>query len=486
MENVQRIKKKSAKGLFWNLASGGGAQMLEVVIGIFLARLLFPEEFGLIAMVMVFIAIGNTLREVGLSRALIQKNEATESDFNTVFWINVLISAVLAGALYFAAPLISRFYQTKEVISVAQVLSLAFFLNGLFIVPKALLHRRLDFKKEAGVILSATLLSSTTALYLAWSGAGVKALIAKELLLSGVYVLGYFVASSWFPTGGISKASFESLFEFSRNVTLSNIVRAVTAKLDNLIVGRAFGTDGLGFFNRAKKYSQIPNKTLIRQIGKTLYPVLSRLSDQPKAFKNLYFDYAHFGLLVISPIVLWVLLYAPEGIVLVLTDKWAPTAPLLQILILTCLFQGVSYAGSILMALDQTHLHLRSNSVARTLSVLLLIAAATQNSVLLIAWASLFSVILEVSLMNHYALRAMKSNVLELLKRFQPTLLTITGLGFCLWGLRLAYPPSEALALIIHTFALFLLWIGAMYFLQRPLWNRLQNMIIQSRKKSES
>lgn len=332
----------------------------QFIIGIILARLLLPEEYGLVAMALVFITVFYVFVDSGFGSAIVQRKKITNSDLSTVFYLNMGISILVFALLYLSAPLIADFFNEIQLVKIVRVLSIIIILYALTIVQNSIIRRNVDFKLKARIEIVSQLASGTIAIYLAYSGYGVWALIWKTLLNQLFINIQLWLKNSWFPSFEFSKDSFRDMFSFSSRLLISGIIDSIYNQLHRLVVGKFFPVAELGYYTRAEQFKNLPSHAISNSLMSFLLPVLSKIQDEPermrKAVQRILKIVMFFNINLM--IIMGVL---SEPIIQVLLgDKWLNTVPYLQLLVLVgVLYPMHAINVQILTALGRSDLFLR-------------------------------------------------------------------------------------------------------------------------------
>lgn len=395
------LRAKASKGVVWVAIERFGQQFLQAVIFIILARLLTPEDFGLIAMLMIFFAIAQSFIDSGMGQALIREKEISDHDRATVFWFNLLLSLLFYAILFLSAPWIAAFYDRPELIDLTRFMGLAVIFFGVAIVQRSEMTQQLEFKKQAYAQIPAIFIAGIVSVLMAYFGFGVWALATQYLLMALISSL-----TLWFLQPArilieFNKDSFKRLFGFGFKLLLSGLLYTTYKHIYKLVIGKFFEAATLGFYTQAQKLKQLVTSNLIGIIQKVTYPLLSKAQDDQERLKRGYRQVIKVSSFVIFPSVIMLFILAVPIMTILLGEQWEPAAPFLQILCIS----GVLY-----------HLH-----------------AINLNILKVLGRSDLF--------LN-----------LEILKKVNTTIAIIVGLQFGIWGLLIAQVLSSYIALFINTY----------------------------------
>lgn len=340
------LKKKTLSGMIWSFVQRFGTMAISFVSNIVLARLLTPDDYGTIGMLMIFIAVANTFVDGGFGAALIQKKEPTKEDYSTIFWWNMFLSVVLYGLLFIGAPAVARFYNLPLLCDVLRVQGFVLIVNALSIIQQNQLRKQFKFKRLAMVTVISATLSAGIAIILAYMGWGVWALVAQQLMLSGFTTILLWILNKWYPLLIFSKESFKQLFGFGGFILGSNLINTLCNEIQGLLIGRFFSPATLGYYTQAYKLEQVTSKSLSSVIDQVTFPILTEYQNDNNALKNMFKKLSSAIAFVTAPIMLIMILIARPAIVFLYSDKWLPSVHYFQILciagIAVCL-QNISY-----------------------------------------------------------------------------------------------------------------------------------------------
>ncbi len=370
------IREAGLKGLLWNIAGRYSAIAIIFLVGIILARLLLPADYGLVGMLNIFLAISSSFIDSGFNAALIQKKEPTEEDFSTVFFFNLAVAVGLYLLLYFLAPYIAAFYHAPLLTEITRVVSFSLIINGLYIVQRTVLTKRVDFKTQTKVTVPASLIAGAAAIFLAYKGFGPWALVAN-ILLSALYTcLAMWRFCHFSPKLCFSLKSFKELFSFGGKVLASGLLTNIYNNLHSLIIGRAFNQTQLGYFSKANSFATLPSYNLSVALSNVTMPIYSKLQDDDQALRAEALHYLAYSTFLIFPMMLGLAAVAKPLIVILLTEKWLATAPLLTILCFGYMWHHLqTIAQNVMLAKGFSGQTLAMEIIRRALGITLLFAA---------------------------------------------------------------------------------------------------------------
>lgn len=324
------LKQQAYKGVFWTLLDKTSNQGLQFIVGIVLARILTPAEFGLVGMVTVFIAISMVFIDSGFSTALINKKNTTHDEESAVFWVNLLISMAVFAILWFVAPLIARFYEEPVLTDITRVLGFLLIIQAFSAIHITLLTKELDFKTQFKLTLTSKIVGGGIGIWAALTGYGVWALVIQRLVQTTWNSIGLWFFHSWRPQFKFRFSSLKELWRYGSNLLLSQLIVSVFNNINSLVIGKGFSAADLGFYQRADGFQKLPLTFLTATIGKISFPLYSKVKDDPEKYVQVMRKSLVLMSFVSFPIMGFLGVVAKPLIVLLITDKWLPAVPYLQ------------------------------------------------------------------------------------------------------------------------------------------------------------
>lgn len=281
------LRNKTIKGTFWSAADAFLGQGITFVVGIVLARLLSPEEYGMIGICLIFTTILNGIVDSGFSNAIIRKKEATNEDYNTMFITNMVVSIVLYALLYFSAPLISSFFQ-MELTFIVRVIGLVLIINGLSLTQQTNLTKKIDFKTKTKASIVSAILSGVIGIVMAYTGFGVWALVAQLLSKQTVYTIVLWILNRWMPNFHFNVESFKYMWGFGWKLLVSGLLDRIWAQMYQVIVGKFYSPAILGQYTRGREYANIFSANITSIVQRVTYPVLAEVQDEKERMVSAY------------------------------------------------------------------------------------------------------------------------------------------------------------------------------------------------------
>lgn len=338
----ESLKNKAARSVMWSAVERFSYQSVQFLLTIIIARLVSPTDYGLIAMLGIFLAIAQTFIDSGFSNALIQKQDRTETDYSTVFYFNIVVGVVVYILLYLCSPFIASFYNEPKLDLVTKVVGLNLIISSFSVVQRAKLTIALNFKLQAVASLIAVFISGLVGVYMAYVGYGVWAIAFQALLNNFLNTLLLWMLTKWIPRICFSWEAFKVLFKFGSKLLLAGLLNTVYLNLYSLVIGKRFSATSLGYYNRTSTIVQFPSNNLSNIINRAMYPILCETQENNEKLLYVYKNSIKIISFCIFPLMTILFCLAKPLIYIVLGEKWLPCIPLLQIL---C----IAYIGSPLM-----------------------------------------------------------------------------------------------------------------------------------------
>ena len=329
---AESLKKKTVHGVLWSTLERFSVQGIQFVVMIIMARMLTPNDYGLVGMLAVFIAVSQSLVDSGFSQALIRKQDRTEIDNSTVFYFNLVVGLILYGVLFAAAPFIADFYNEPQLIPITRVIGLSVLFNSLVVVQRALLTIKIDFKTQAKAALTAAISAGIIGIWMASSGYGVWSIVAQQLINLGVNALLLWVLSHWRPQWTYSWESFRDLFGFGSKLLVSGLIDTLYRNIYLIVIGKVFSASDLGYYTRAHQFTDFPSSNLTGIIQRVTYPILCSIQNEDERLADVYRRFLRISAFVIFPLMMGLAAVAEPLVLTLLKEQWLFAATLLSII----------------------------------------------------------------------------------------------------------------------------------------------------------
>lgn len=439
---------KLFKGMAWSAVDRLSVQVIQFIIGIVLARILTPEEYGIIAILYVFIGLSQVFIDSGFTQALIQKKDRTENDISTVFLFNIAISLICYLILWLVSPYISAFYEIEELTLLIRVLAITLIINAFYSVPATLFTIELDFRSLTKINFISLLLSGLFAIYLAWKGYGVWALvyqgIARSVLSTGIV---WFMVK-WRPNWVFAKESFNVLFSFGSKLLVSSLLGSFFSHLNSLLIGKYISAKDLGFFTRGIQFSDALFGFFSVILNNVLLPGLAPIQDQKDVLIKHTKTIIRSASFITIPMFLLLMVLSEPLILILLTEKWLLAVPIMQIFCLARLITIISGVSvNLLYVIGRTDLVLKQQYFKIGIRVVLLIIGL-QFGIIYVALAELVSTMIHFSIDTYYPGKIMKYGAFDQLKDISKIILAGVVMAVAVYFLNTSI-ESELLQIII-------------------------------------
>ena len=383
------LKQRTVAGVFWKILENGGTTAITFIVTVLLARLLTPESYGVLSITIIFVTITGVFVQKGFNMALVQKTDADELDFSSVFFFQLAIAALLYVALWFASPVIARFYKAPEVEPVLRVLALILFPCAVSSLQYAIIMRRFAFRKRFIVTLISTVLSGTVGITMALRGYGVWALVARQLVDDTTICIGMCIATKWRPKLLFSSQRLSRLFSFGWKLLVSSLLETLYSDISSLIIGKRFDTTMLAQYDKGRRYPMNITTTLSGGIQVAMFPSLSIAQKEPQRLLAMTRRSLSVSLFIIAPLVAGLAAVSTPLVRLVLLPKWLPCVPFLMVFCITYgLFPIDTAITQPINALGRSDVYLKLE-IAKKCTGLLLICGAVFliKTPISLAWA---------------------------------------------------------------------------------------------------
>ena len=441
----ESLKNKTVKGVGWSFVDNIANSGITFLVGLVLARLLTPAEYGIMAMITIFIAISTSIVDSGFSNALIRKQDAGRVDYSTVFFFNLGVSAVLYAVLYVGAPRIAAFFKEPLLEDVMRVIGWVLIINALAIIPRTLFVKAVNFKTQTKVSLIASLSSGTVGIGMALGGMGVWSLVGQQLSRQLMNTVFLWVYGKWRPSLEFSVRSFKELFGFGSKLLLSGLLSTVFREIYALVIGRFYTSAQLGQYTRAQQFNTIFSSNLTAVVQRVSYPVLSSIQDEPARLKEAYRRVIKVTMLVTFACMLGLAAVAKPLIVLLIGEKWLPAVSLLQIICFSGMFYPLHAINlNVLQVKGRSDLFLRLEIIKKFLAIgpLLLGIFFSIKSMLL---GSVFNSVIAYFLNSYYSADLLRYSTMEQVKDVLPTFFVSLLVSAVMWSLSLTALPYPLL-----------------------------------------
>jgi O-antigen/teichoic acid export membrane protein len=486
----QTFRNKTISGVIWKAMESGGNQFVKLVISVVLARLLDPENYTTLALLQIFVIFAETLIKRGFATALLQRKNADNVDFSSALWLMLSLAAVFYAVLYFAAPAIADYYKQPLIIPALRIVSLTLFSGAFNSVQGAIIQRKLEFRKFCMSTLATTLVSGSVALYLAYSGYGVWALVAQQMINSFLNVLILWLLDRWKPVLVISFQRIKELFSFGWKILISSLMDTGYNSLSSLVIGKRYIGDSLAFYNRGRTYPDLMATNLTSIALAVLFPAYAQHQDDPVRVREMVRKTNRSSALMIFPMMAGLAAVASPFVSVLLTDKWLPSVPYMQLMcIVSALYPIEATDLQAMNALGRSDLYLKTEIIKKVFGIVVLaVSVLAFSTPIAIAWAvmltAVFSMFVTMVVMKRLFGYRWRDQIWDLLP---PILLSAVMWGV-VYGVSLILLP-QIVSLILQVVCGIAVYLGLAVLLKLEsfsyLWNAMKSYLTKNRKRQE-
>lgn len=431
------LKDKAVRGVGWSFIDNIASSGITFLVGLILARLLTPEEYGVMAMIAVFIAVSNSIIDSGFSNALIRKVHIKRTDYNTVFYFNIVVSVFLYISLFVASPAISIFLKEPILINIMRIIGLILIINALSIIPRTVFVRNINFKTQTKVSLISSIGSGFVGISMALAGMGVWSLVGQQLSRQLLNTSFLWMFCKWHPNLEFSLKSFNELFGFGSKLLLSGLINTIYQNIYYIIIGRFYASSLLGQYTRAEQFNTIFSTNLTTVVQRVSYPVLSSIQEEPERLREAYRKVIRTTMLISFACMLGLAAVAKPLILILIGVKWLPAVYFLQII---C-FAGMLYPLhainlNILQVKGRSDLFLKLEMIKKFIAVGPIVVGI-YCGIEYMLWGSVFTSFIAYFLNSYYSARLIDYPTMDQLKDILPTFLTSFIVAFFMWCISL-------------------------------------------------
>lgn len=364
------MKQKVAKGVFWKLLENGGAQGIQFVIAILLARMLTPAEYGVVGIIMIFITIANVFVQSGFGTALVQKKQADEMDFSSVCYFEIVLAAGMYGILYLAAPVIASYYEIEELRAIVRVLAVVLFPGAVISVQTAYVSRKMEFRGLFLSTLAASVVSGAVSIWMAYKGYGVWAMVGQQVMYYGALMMALFLTVSWKPARMYSMERVREMFGFGWKLLCASLLDTVFNNLYGLFIGKIYNEELLGSYNRGEQFPKLIATDLGMAIQAVLLPAFSSRQEDVVRVRQMVRQAIRLSSFVTLPMLLGMFAVADTMVEVLLGEKWLICVPFLRIMCISYCFWPIHITNlQAINAMGRSDIFLRLELVKKGLSL---------------------------------------------------------------------------------------------------------------------
>ena len=440
------------KNFFWRFAERCGAQLVTLIVSIVLARILSPSDYGTVSLVMVFTTIMQVFVDSGLGTALIQKKDADDLDFSSVFYFNLAMCLVLYAGMFVAAPYIAKFYSDNSLVSVIRAISLTIIISGVKGIQQSYVSRNMLFKRFFFATLGGTIFSAFLGIGMAYAGCGVWSIVMQQLSNSAIDTLILWITVKWRPKKVFSWERLKRLLSYGWKLLVSSILDTVYNNLRNLIIGKMYTSADLAYYNQGDKFPKVIVTNINASIDSVLLPSMAGEQEHAERVKSMTRRAIKTSTYIMAPLMMGLLFCAEPIVKLLLTEKWLPCVPYLRIFCFTYMFWPIHTANlNAIKAMGRSDLFLSLEIIKKAMGLTLLMFTM-RISVMAMAYSLIVSGILSQIINSWPNWKLLDYNYLEQLRDILPSIIIATSMGICVYFIG-SLPLPIIITLPIQIFA---------------------------------
>lgn len=466
---TESLKKQTINGLMWNTIRNFSQKGISFFIGIILARLLSPNDYGMLAMIGVFTAIVCIFTDGGLTDALIRKQNRTEKDLATVFYYNFVVTCLVYFLLFISAPWIADFYDMPELIPLVRWSNIVLIIGSFGVIQGALLTIKIDFKTHAQIAIVSCVISGIVGVSAAYMGCGVWSLVVQNIVGTVIGIGGGIWCVRWYPKTHFSMRSFKELFGFSSRLLASRLLVVLYDNMQTVVIGKFFSATQLGLFNRAQSTAAFPSSNLTSILSGVSFPVLSKIQDDDIKLAVNYRKMLRFSAFIVFPLMVGLAATAESFVKLVLTEKWMLAVPYMQVVCFAMMWYPIhSINMNLLQIKGRSDLFLRVEIIKKIIGVIIL-CVTVPFGVLAMCYGMLVMSLLSLFINTYYTGKLISVGFKEQLYDLWPIFLN------CLFMGGLAYTVQSLFTNVALSFFLSVV-LGGLYYVASSYFMKLREV----------
>lgn len=473
------LSSQSISGFFWSFLQQAGTMLIVFAVSVVLARKLPPEDFGVIAIFKVFIALSTILINGGLTTSLIRTKDANNEDYSTVFYFNVFLSCILYVILFFSSGFIANYYGKLILEDVIKVYSVVLIIQAFAFVQMTVINKKMDFKIQFKIQLPTLLISGLIGILMAYYNYGVWSLVYMGISQSFLQTLFYWTSSNWRPILVFDKIKLKNHLDFGFKITMSNLIDMGYKSIYTLVIGKSFSLNHLGLYDRANNLQQIPVANLANTLNKVTFPLFCKIQDDVNRLREAYRMIMKVVVYLISPIMILCIILARPIIVVLLTDKWIGVVPYFQILCLSGIIAPlVAYNLNILQVKGKGGLYLKIEILKKIIGISAVIFFV-RFGIYMLLWGYVITTIIDWLINSYFTGKVLNYKMIHQLRDVLPIILIscFSGIVVYLIGQNCFFCKSEIVEIIvigilyvfIYLVTSFILRISAQFYLFHQL-----------------
>lgn len=481
---MSSLKQKAVSGIFWTFAQQFGSQIINFFVLLFLARILLPSDFGIIAVIGVLMAIGNSLIDSGLTSSLIRTQNVDDSDLSTVFYFNLVISIIVYGLIVLTAPWISVFFKMPELIDIIRVYTIILPIGAFSAIQRTLLTKKMDFKTQLKIQLPSLIVGGISGIIFALMGLGAWALVYMAIVQTVLLSVQYWLYSAWRPIWVFDWEKFKFHFNFGYKLALSGLISTIFQNIYTIVIGKLFSATQLGFYNKAHSLRQLPINSITLPLNKVTYPLFAEIQNDDNRLKNVYQRLMKTVLFITTPILTIMGVLAEPMIRFLFTEKWLPAVPYFQILCIAGVLYPVHmYNLNILQVKGRSDLFLRLE-IIKKVTIVVAILVSLRFGIIGLLWGQVATSVIALMINCHYSGKFLNYNLWKQLMDILPNLLLSLVIGVILLFLDvyLFYKIPDIIRLIAGVSSFVVLYFSSAYLLDYQEINYVKDLFLKGNR----
>ena len=474
--------KTVISNFIWRLAERCGAQVVTLIVSIVLARILTPSDFGTVSLVMVFTTIMQVFVDSGLGTALIQKKDADDLDFSSVFYFNFVVCLILYAGMFVASPYIARFYDDSSLTAIIRVISLTIVISGVKGIQQSYVSRNMLFKRFFFATLGGTIFSAFLGIGMAYAGCGVWSIVVQQLSNTAIDTLILWITVKWRPKRMFSWERLKGLLSYGWKLLASSLLDTVYNNLRNLIIGKIYTSADLAYYNQGDKFPKVIVTNINASIDSVLLPSMSGQQDHAERVKSMTRRAIKTSTYIMAPLMMGLLFCAEPIVKLLLTEKWLSCVPYLRIFCFTYMFWPIHTANlNAIKAMGRSDLFLKLEIIKKVMGLTLLLLTM-RISVMAMAYSLIISSVICQIINSWPNWKLLNYNYIEQLRDILPSIIIAICMGICVYFVGFL-PMPTIITLVIQIMVGAVIYIGASALLKLEEFEYLLGMVKAFLKK---
>lgn len=460
---TENLKSKTIHGIMWSAVDNFSKQGIQFIISIIIARILVPADYGLIGMLTIFFAVAQSIVDSGFGTALIQKKNPTQIDYSTVFYFNIFVGTILYSILFFCAPLIAGFYQQPQLLNLTRFLGLNIIINSFSLIQANIFIKQIDFKITTKIGILSVILSGTIGIYLAYKGFGVWSLAIQQIIWALLNSILLWILSRWRPAFMFSLTSLKTMFRFGSRLLASGLLNVIFTNIYNLIIGKAFTANQLGFYTQAQKIQNMPSNLIGRTVNRVTFPVFATIQDDNSRLKQGYRKTIKLVVFIVFPIMIGLMVVAEPLVSILLTEKWLPSVIFLQLLCIVGLTYPLSSINlNILKVKGRSDTFFRLE-VAKKILIVISVAISLPFGLMALVISQVIISLVGYFLNMYYSGRLIDFSIRDQLIDILPSFMLSACMGISIYFGGLLLPEYDILILVCQLILGSAIYLGGSY-----------------------